>query len=111
MAFAKPLRANTFTDVLASVAAQWSPSNDDALPGSWESQAIPVGQRTEGSGSAHGGSYFQVTLMRRGDRKCFCNGSMVCLTEQKSCYNEGLSYGYIPAGGYGFTAAQATSTL
>ncbi|BDA50540.1 hypothetical protein COCOBI_16-2160 [Coccomyxa sp. Obi] len=66
LAYTKPLRANTFTDVLASVAAQWSPSNDDALPGSWESKAIPVGPRTEGSGSAHGGSYFQATRLNSG---------------------------------------------
>lgn len=54
----RPLQANTFTDVLASVAAQWSPSNDDAGPISWETSG--VGPRTEGSGSAHGGSYFHV---------------------------------------------------
>ncbi|KAK9917946.1 hypothetical protein WJX75_009996 [Coccomyxa subellipsoidea] len=57
----RPLQANTFTDVLASVAAQWSPSNDDAGPISWETSG--VGPRTEGSGSAHGGSYFHATRL------------------------------------------------
>jgi hypothetical protein len=58
------LHANTFTDVLASVAAQWSPPNDDHLGSSaWASQhelqaAAAAGIKVEESGSAHGGQVF-----------------------------------------------------
>ena len=57
------LHANTFTDVLASVAAQWSPPSDDH-PGTsaWAAQhelhAAASGIKVEDSGSAHGGQVF-----------------------------------------------------
>jgi hypothetical protein len=59
-----PLQANTFTDVLASVAAQWSPPNEEILGNNWGAQPQPV-SRAEGTGSAHGGNYFMVRTRRQ----------------------------------------------
>lgn len=56
-----PLQANTFTDVLASVAAQWSPPNEELLGSDWGNHA-QMGSMVEESGSAHGGNYFMVLL-------------------------------------------------
>ena len=62
----QPLHADTFTDVLASVAAQWNPSDARQNDLQWTSQ--PEAQWTsslpepsplkEEVGSAHGGTYY-----------------------------------------------------
>lgn len=65
----QPLHADTFTDVLASVAAQWTPADAQQPDLQWTSQPDaqwtsslpdPSPLKEEGSahGSAHGGNYY-----------------------------------------------------
>jgi len=79
----QPLHADTFTDVLASVAAQWTPADARQPDLQWSSQPDaqwtsslpePSPFKEEGSahGSAHGGNYYNQVrhLAERSGHRC-----------------------------------------
>ena len=70
---AQPLHADTFTDVLASVAAQWTPSDARQADQLWTSQPeaqwtsslpepSPFREDASAHGSAHGGNYYHQVI-------------------------------------------------